>query len=136
MFFRRRSRHPLPKFPGTVADAFHTLCREIGVEQLDEVRTEIEKTITALRERVGEKPNLNLPMAEEIAARCFLLLDRYPNSNPEERRLIVGAISYFVIDDDCADDDAFATGFDDDARVMNHVLERLGIENQFIDVRG
>jgi uncharacterized membrane protein YkvA (DUF1232 family) len=76
-----------------------------------------------------------LVLAEEIAARCFFLLDRYAAAETEHRRLIVGAISYFVIDDDGAEDEGFATGFDDDARVINYVLEELGIDDQFIDVR-
>jgi len=135
MIFGRRRQHPLPKFPNTVIPAFRGLCREIPLEQIDEVRREVEQALAEMKGRAAERPNLNLLLAEEITARCFLLLDHYSAAEPEHRRLIIGAISYFVIDDDGAEDEGFATGFDDDAKVINHVLEELGIEGQFIDLR-
>ena len=135
MFFGRRLRHPLPKFPATVIPAFRQLCREIGVEHLGEVRGEVEHCLAELRNRAANYPHLNLPLAEDVAARCLLLLEHFERSDVESRKLIMGAVSYFVVDDDGAGDDSFATGFDDDARVVNHVLEQLGIEDHFIDVR-
>lgn len=135
MIFARKVKYKLPKFPVTVIPAFRSLCRDIGVEQVDEVRGEVERCLVALRERAPERPNLNLPLAEEIAARCFLLLDHFERCDAEKRRLIMGAISYFVVDGDGAEDDSFATGFDDDAKVVNYVLQQVGIEDQFIDLR-
>lgn len=135
MIFSRKVRYKLPKFPVTVIPAFRQLCREIPADQIDAVRAEVERCIGSLRERAPERPNLNLPVAEEIAARCFILLDHFTQSTAEQRRLIVGAVSYFVVDCDGAEDDSFATGFDDDAKVINHVLQQVGIEDQFIDLR-
>ena len=135
MIFSRKIKYKLPKFPVSVIPAFHQLCREIAVEQVDEVRAEVERCLGMLREQAPEKPNLNLPLAEEIAARCFILLDRFAECDSEKRKLIMGAVSYFVVDGDGAEDDSFATGFDDDARVINYVLQQVGIEDQFIDLR-
>lgn len=135
MIFTRKVKYKLPKFPVTVIPAFRQLCREIPAEQVDEVRAEVERCIGSLRERAPERPNLNLPLAEEIAARCFVLLDRFAESDGEARKLIMGAVSYFVVDGDGAEDDSFATGFDDDAKVINYVLQQVGIEDQFIDLR-
>lgn len=135
MIFSRKVKYKLPKFPVSVIPAFRQLCREIAVEQVDEVRSEVERCLGLLRERAPERPNLNLPLAEEIAARCFMLLDRFGDCDLEKRKLIMGAVSYFVVDGDGAEDDSFATGFDDDARVINYVLQQVGIEDQFIDLR-
>ena len=135
MIFSRKAKYKLPKFPVSVVPAFRQLCREIPVDQVDAVRAEVERCIGTLRERAPERPNLNLPLAEEIAARCFVLLDRFPDYDVEKRKLVMGAVSYFVVDGDGAEDDSFATGFDDDARVMNYVLQQVGIEDQFIDLR-
>jgi fructose-1,6-bisphosphatase len=46
----------------------------------------------------------------------------------------VGALRYFVSDDDSFSDLEFASGFNDDAEVMNHVLEELGLEQEVIDI--
>ena len=77
MIFGRRFQYPLPKFPVTVIPAFRQLCRDIGVEHLEEVRGEVERCLNGLREKAADKPNLNLPLAEEVAGRCFVLLDHF-----------------------------------------------------------
>ncbi|MEZ4752837.1 MAG: hypothetical protein R3A13_00780 [Bdellovibrionota bacterium] len=47
---------------------------------------------------------------------------------------IVGAVRYFAVAEDPFPDETFASGFDDDARVLNHVLEELGLEEYYIDL--
>jgi hypothetical protein len=62
------------------------------------------------------------------------LLDRYSEFAAYEQSLIVGAVRYFAIADDPFDDETFATGFYDDMRVMNYVMEEIGVEGKFFDV--
>lgn len=91
----------------------------------------IEKT----RDDAQTSNRIDLPTAEEVAARCRLLLEHYEEFSPKEKALVAGAVRYFVVEDDPFSDDVFASGFDDDARVVNHVLELLGIDGMYIELR-
>ena len=82
-----------------------------------------------------QNPNMNLALARDLAERCRYLMSHYGDYGQEDRALIMGAVRYFAIAEDPVSEAAFASGFDDDARVMNHVLERLGLEDMIIRLR-
>ena len=46
--------------------------------------------------------------------------------NDESRSQVRGAVEYFLLTDDADGDMDDALGFDDDARVLNTVLDRIG----------
>jgi hypothetical protein len=62
-------------------------------------------------------------------------LEKYAEHSPAEQALIIGAVRYFAVADDPFDDATFASGFFDDIKVMNHVLERLGMEDRCLPVK-
>ena len=72
-------------------------------------------------------PGGDLPLPRALASRCKRLLMRYDESGPEERAAIVGAVRYFLETHDLERDDG-PSGFDDDAKVMNYVVEGVAPE--------
>jgi hypothetical protein len=81
-----------------------------------------------------ENENIDPEAACQLADICNYLLDRY-NDYPEKlKKLIIGAVRYVAISDDPFDDGTFATGFFDDMRIVNHVLEKLGIEDRYFTI--
>ncbi len=65
-------------------------------------------------------------MAEAIGSSLTRLLTDGTNFNAEQRSLIRGAVEYFLLADDASGDLDDVFGFDDDARVLNSMLERIG----------
>jgi hypothetical protein len=134
MIFGRRYNHPLPKVPANVRTTFKNMCGQINSEELSELYILLEQSVEKTRELAASSARIDLRLAEEIASRCRLLLDHYLEFTEPEREYVVGAVRYFVLDDDPFSDDTFASGFDDDAQVINHVLEYLGIEGMYIEL--
>jgi len=133
MFWKNR-RHKLPKFPPQVASTFRMLCENLRPEELAELRSAVEKTVAELQDDKDKNP-IAVQEAASIGACCLFLLDNYEQFPPQKRALIVGAVRYFAVADDPFDDTLFASGFHDDMCIMNYVLEELGIEDRFFDVR-
>ena len=133
MFFRKKE-HPLPKFPDTIIPTFRNMCEALSVDKLEDLKAELNACVDRLEEAAHRNPNLNISLARQIAQRCDYLIQQYPEYSKRKQGLVIGAVHYFAIADDPFPEEEFATGFDDDARVMNHVLEELGIKNWYLDV--
>jgi hypothetical protein len=66
-------------------------------------------------------------LARELVSACTKLLGTANDSMPEHhRRAIQAAVRYFVIEEDADSDLASVLGLDDDAEVVNAVLQYLG----------
>ena len=120
-------RYKLPKFPPELISGFKSVCEALPPEFVVDYHKEVDDVLAKCREVSENNPTLNLPLAEEIAACAHLLLDRYEKFDEKQRALVVGAIRYFSIVDDALPADVFASGMNDDAHVMNHVLEEVGL---------
>ena len=126
-------KYKLPQYPPNAQSAFNRLCRAVSLEEIEQLRAILAERMTEMRENALSNNKINLGLAEKINERCNLLLQDYPDKSRHQQALIVGAVSYFVAENDSFSDEAFATGFNDDAQVVNHVLEEIGIEDQFIE---
>lgn len=126
-------RHRLPTFPPDAARIFRQLCGELEVEYLDEIREKLAKSVEDLKAQVDRnKFPRHLETIEALAERSYYLLEVYPTLPLSRRALVIGAVRYFAVSDDALVDTRFASGFHDDARVMNHVLEQLKIHDRYI----
>lgn len=134
VFFKKR-KHKLPKFPATVAPTFKQLCEVIDQDGIADLRKAIDDTLDQLYENKDKESNVDIESAEALGERCRFLLDQYDNYPPEKQKLIVGAVRYFAIADDPFDDATFATGYFDDMKIINYVLEELEIEGHYFEIR-
>jgi hypothetical protein len=132
MFWKKRTKHPLPKFPSSVAPTFRMLCEALPIEEIGELRHIVDDNYDDFVERKRENQNLDLAGARQLTERCHYLLERYHDLSEEDRALVIGAVRYFAISEDPYDDETFASGLFDDKSVMNHVLERLGYLDKII----
>ena len=106
---------------------FFELCEPRSGEELAADLARVEAHLGALRRAAEADPTVDLESAARIAAALGeLLAERH---GFEERRLIVGAIAYFVSRRDIADDLDDLGGIDDDARVVRAVCRALGRED-------
>ena len=132
--FWRKSKHKLPKFPATVIPAFRSVCQHLVPEEAQKLRAFVDKNVETIRAAKDKNLSLDLKLAERIAERCYYLLDHYEEYPPKYRAAVIGAIRYFAVGADAFSDMAFATGLDDDAKIINYVLEMVGAIDQCIEI--
>lgn len=131
MLFRRR-KYPLPKFPVQVIPQFRAFCEELPDERVAEFLPEVQECIAHFHELSQEFPILDMKRIERIGEVCTELLRMYPECTPRHKKMIVGAIRYFASIDDALSETTYASGLDDDIRVLNHVIEEVKREDLFI----
>lgn len=95
--------------------------------------TNLRPIIREILVEISKKKLVSTDLVKNLYLRSKFLLEHYSEFKPAQQPLIIGAVYYFALDKDASPDTEFATGFDDDAQVMNHVLEELGVVGQFID---
>lgn len=126
--------YELPKTPPELRTTFEHLCRSFPPDCIPELRMGVHAALERLSHLKDSYLGPNLELAQDIARRVYYLIENYQSFPPEKHHLIVGAIRYFMIEKDIVPDSRPITGLDDDARVVNYVLEQLGIPDMFIDM--
>lgn len=103
---------------------FRQLCLETSSEELAQLSDVVELHLSQLA--ASGSSTVDTETAERIGAALTDLLGSGEPFDAEERALIRGAVEYFVLAEDASADLDDALGFDDDARVLNSVLDRIG----------
>lgn len=133
MLFRRR-KHKLPSFPPEAARTFKKLCEALPVETVPQLRDEVRAAYEQIMDLSVERPLIDTKLVRELYDRSLMLLEVYDRLATDQRSLVIGALRYFASAEDGFSDTYFASGYDDDVRVMNYVLEELGFKSQYIDI--
>lgn len=102
---------------------FRQLCLPTSPDELAQLAGVVELHIEHIREHEGE--NADVETAEAIAKSLLALLSADGTFDDNERALIRGAVEYFLLADDASGDLEDVLGFDDDARVVNSVVDRI-----------
>ncbi|MGH1493424.1 MAG: hypothetical protein ACRBK7_29180 [Acidimicrobiales bacterium] len=103
---------------------FRRLCIATSAEDLRQLALVIEMHLDHIRENAGAATDVET--AEMIGESLTKLLASDIEFDDDARAQVRGAVEYFLLTDDAAGDMDDVLGFDDDARVVNTVLERIG----------
>ncbi len=103
---------------------FRRLCIDTSQEELVQLTDIIDLHLSQVRENAA--PQTDLETAEMVANSLSTLIASQTPFEPSERLLIRGAVEYFLLRDDASGDLEDPVGFDDDVRVVNSVLDRIG----------
>jgi uncharacterized membrane protein YkvA (DUF1232 family) len=133
MIFKKK-RFPLPKFPDYIPSGFNRLRETVSDEAAQALQLELFDYMGRVEKEKTEDPMVNLQLAREIAQVSSYLLEHYKDFGDKQKSLIVAGVRYFISDGDGVADFEFASGLIDDAQVINHVLEEVGVEDKFIEV--
>ncbi len=118
--------------PGEM-DTFVAGCRPITADELHDLRLVVTTHVAAVRIAAERFPAADVETAERIAGVLDDLLDEPQRWQDDERALLRGVVAYFVQRSDGNDDLTDAIGYDDDARVLNAVLDALGRSDLRVD---
>ncbi len=103
---------------------FRRLCIETSAEELEQLTEVVELHLDQVK--ANAKPLTDVETAELVAEAIQKVLAFTPDFDDRQRAMVRGAVEYFVLNEDASDDLSDALGFDDDARVLNSVLDRIG----------
>ncbi|MEM9656513.1 MAG: hypothetical protein AAGA65_30840, partial [Actinomycetota bacterium] len=103
---------------------FRRLCIETSAEDLAQLPEVVAMHLDHIKNNAESATDVET--AEMIAVSFQGLLSSDADFDAEDRAQIRGAVEYFLLTDDAAGDMDDALGFDDDARVLNAVLRRIG----------
>jgi uncharacterized membrane protein YkvA (DUF1232 family) len=96
----------------------------------DQITTHVQAVGEALR----TNEFIDLTLAKAIASVLQTILAEYSSYPQAHQILIVGAVRYFIHDGDANRDTASVLGFDDDAAVLNYVLEVINRPDLKVEV--
>ena len=102
---------------------FRRLCLETSPDELVQLSSVVKLHLDQIRHQHG--PNTDIETAEAISSSLIALLSSDSTFDAGQRALIRGAVEYFLLADDASGDLDDVLGFDDDARVLNSVLEQI-----------
>jgi uncharacterized membrane protein YkvA (DUF1232 family) len=131
MIFGRRTEHKLPKFPENVESTFRDFCEALPNEAIPDVKQQLDQAVKTILRKSIENDLIETKLVNELYEASCALLERYEKFDKAGRAMVIGAIRYFVVEDDPLPDTGFSSGFYDDAKVMNYVIDQLG-ENELI----
>ncbi|MEM9562964.1 MAG: hypothetical protein AAGA93_10120 [Actinomycetota bacterium] len=113
---------------------FRRLCIETSTDELGELGAVIELHLEQVAANAG--PATDVDTARLIGRSLRELLDSGADFDADQRAQIRGAIEYFVMTDDASSDLDDVLGFDDDARVLNAMLSRIGHPTYAVELPG
>ncbi len=134
--FGKSRRHKLPKFPASVIPTFKMLVEVLPSHEVAALHTDLDVFLEKFREASKTEPIIDFVDAEELAAICHYLLEHYDDFDNKGKSLIVAAVRYVAVADDPFSDSTFASGFYDDKKVVNYVLESLDIHDKYLKLTG
>jgi uncharacterized membrane protein YkvA (DUF1232 family) len=111
---------------------FRRLCLATSADELYQLINVIELHLQQIN--MAAVATTDVETAEMIADSLTRLIRSDNAFDDDARAQIRGAVEYFLLADDAVGDLEDVVGFDDDARVVNTVLERIGHPEFAIDL--
>ncbi len=102
------------------------LCEALPEAAIVTLQTKLDGYLQSAQEALRQNEFLDIRLAQEIASRLRHVLNGYGRYSVDHQALVVGAIRYFIKDDDADHDLHSVLGLDDDTAVLNHLLDTLG----------
>jgi uncharacterized membrane protein YkvA (DUF1232 family) len=127
----------LERVRGTLSDESREVFVGLLAEPMadpDELGRDIANYLERIRKEERENEFIDVGLAEKVARACRELLTRWDSFSSEERKLAQAAANYFVLQQDGDDDLECVLGFEDDAQVVNAVMDALGLSENRIDL--
>lgn len=105
---------------------FLDLCEARDPNQLRADAARISDHLDTITIHAGDDPLVDLELGRRIAASLLELIRDVDDLSFEQRRLLAGAVEYFIQPGDTADDYHALLGLEDDARIVRAVCNALG----------
>ena len=111
---------------------FRRLCLPTTADELRQLTDVVALHLDHIQTNAGASTDVDT--AEMIADSLQKLISSDHPFDDDARAQIRGAVEYFLLTEDAAEDMDDALGFDDDARVVNAMLRRIGHQEFLIEL--
>lgn len=125
-------RFPFPNKDPQVRQRFNNLCKVLSQQQIEAIKESISQKVEKLSAAEGMLIGPNIRVAVKLGEVSQALLERYSALDEASQALVAGAVCYFLAELDLTPDATPIIGFDDDVRILNHVLEQVGLSDLYI----
>ena len=112
--------------PPEIQVRFDNFCLSPEDINLSHLAAQVRSHVDQIRQALEDNEFLDVKIAEQIASVVMELISTIEDYPQGEQKLIVGAAKYFVLEEDHWPDTKNLLGFDDDIKVLNYVLGRIG----------
>ena len=117
-----------------VGRMFASMCEALPADETAQLAGEVAQHLAEIRNALRMNEFLDIALAEQIAGALTALLAGYEMLPEEHKALVVGATRYFVATQDAESDLTSVLGCDDDAEVLNYVLDFMGREDMKVEL--
>ncbi len=123
----------MPAYPPSIAETFAFLFESANphtpLRQLESELARYKERILSLKERLAPH---HFKTGLALYDRALALIKPMELYSQDQRILVIAAVTYLVRQQDGIDDQRPIVGFEDDVKIINHVLEELEMFSYFI----
>lgn len=110
-----------------VADLVIRFAHPVSASELMGMVFDVDKYLAVLRRMSRMSSGIDLGLGRRIGRACKKLIRMCDTSDERQVALVVAAVRYFVYPYDAEDDVSSQSGLEDDAMVVNYVIEETGL---------
>jgi hypothetical protein len=114
------------EFAEHLPDTFYKIVEDGDCPAPDSLSESVKSYLTEAQDALYKNEFIDMKSANELAVASNYLIELMPSLSLEDQRYACAAIRYFIESDDEEHDFDSIFGFEDDIKVMNHVLEKIG----------
>lgn len=114
------------EFSENLPATFYRIADNIDREDLQKLEQSVHSYMNSAQAALYENEFIDMQSAKKLVNASKFLIEILPGLDPEKQRLAKSAIKYFIESNDDEHDFKSILGFDDDIKVMNHVLDKIG----------
>ena len=111
---------------------FRPLCVAVPADEIPLLQAQLDNYVQDVTAALQNNEFLDLSTTRQITAVLIQLLTGYETYTEPQRALIAGATRYVIKQDDAEHDIQSLLGLDDDVKVLNFVLDQLGLSDKKI----
>lgn len=108
-----------------IKQLFESLCELISLESLNELKHTLVEYSETVKQAHTKNEFLDITLSEALYQTSLKLITIYEDIPDDHKPLVIGAIRYFIENEDADGDLDGPCGFDDDVEVMNYVLDTI-----------
>ena len=121
------------EFAEHLPDTFYKIAEDPDCPAYDKLSESVKAYLTEAQQALYTNEFIDIKSAEKLAKASEYLIGIMPTLSSEDQKYACAAIRYFIESDDEEHDFESIFGFDDDVKVMNHVMDRIGHPEQKIE---
>ena len=117
-----------------ILSILENLSEDLNQTELAGLVSMLDDYLKEIKSALATNEFINVELGQIIWHRCHDLVSHYTELDSAGRSAVVGAVRYFIESEDAEDDLDSVIGLEDDAQVVNYVIQQTGLDIPLIDL--